>query len=124
MVSADSEPQYRVGRAFIQTVNGQGKDLKLCDSNSRSHPADFPLGSTESRAAARALLSRQPIFVVDTGTLPIPPEELPSYEQLMRSWKDEGDRYSHEQRRDSTLCRCAILKDSGEFRRVKAGSVK
>jgi hypothetical protein len=56
--------------------------------------------------------------------LPVPFESLPSYEELLRDWKDEGDRYTHEQRRDSTLCRCAILKDSVEFRRVKAGAVK
>ena len=96
----------------------------LPGSNSNARPADYPLGSAESRAAARVILSRQPIFIVDTGTLPIPFESLPSYEELLRDWKDEGDRYTHEQRRDSTLCRCAILKDSEEFRRVKEGSVK
>jgi hypothetical protein len=100
------------------------KDLILPGPNSNPHPADFPLGSAESRAAARVILSRQPIFIVDTDTLPIPSESLPTYEELLRDWKDEGDRYTHEQRRDSTLCRCAILKDSEEFRRVKAGLVK
>lgn len=94
------------------------------DSNSSSHPADFPLGSAGSRAATRALLCCQPIFIVDFGTLPIPPETLPSYEELLWDWKDEGDRYTHELRRNNTRCRCAILKDSKEFRRVKAGSVK
>jgi hypothetical protein len=102
----------------------EAKTLKPCDSNSSSHPADFPLGSAESRAAARAMLSRQPIFIVDTGTLPIALESLPSYEELMRSWKDEGDRYTHEQRRDNTLFRCAIPKESDEFRRIKEGSAK
>jgi hypothetical protein len=65
------------------------------------------------------MLLHQPIFIADTGTLPIPGESLPTYEELLLDWKDEGDRYTHEQRRDNTLCRCAILKDSEEFRRVK-----
>lgn len=93
-------------------------------SNSDPHPTDFPLGSVQSRAAARAILSRQSFFIVDTGTLPIPSESLPTYEELLREWKDEGDRYTHELRRDNTLFRCAILKDSDEVRHIKAGSVK
>jgi hypothetical protein len=105
-------------------THNQRKDLILPSSNSNPHPADFPLGSAESRGAARVILSRQSFFIVDTGTLPIPAESLPTYKELLRDWKDEGDRYTHELRRDNTLCRCAILKDSEEFRRVKAGSVK
>jgi hypothetical protein len=85
------------------------------------HPADFPLGSAESFAAARALLSRQQIFIVDFGTLPI---SLVSYEEILRDWKDEGDRYTHEQMRGNTLFRCAVLKDSDCFRRIKASSTK
>jgi len=97
------------------------QDLNLPGSNSGPHPADFPLGSAESRAAARALLSCQPITVVDFGTLPMP---LPTYEEILRDWKDEGDCYTHEQRRDSTLLRRAILKDSDAFRRIRASSPK
>jgi hypothetical protein len=84
--------------------------------NSRPHPADFPLGSAESRAAARALMARQPIYVMDFGTLPT---LLPSYEEILRFWKDEGDRYTEETMRDRTLCRRSVLKDSDAFRRLK-----
>jgi hypothetical protein len=84
------------------------------------HPADSPLGSARSRAAARALLLSQPIFVVDFGTLPMPVEDLPTYEELLRDWDDQDDRYTHEERVDSTLFRSAILKDSEAFRRIKA----
>lgn len=93
----------------------------MWDSPSNPHPADFPIGSAESRAEARAILKRQPIFIVDFGTLPI---SMPNYEEVLRDWKDEGDRYAHEQMRDSTLFRCAILKDSNDFKRIKARSAK
>jgi hypothetical protein len=66
------------------------------------------------------MLSHQPITIVDFGTLPIAFECLPSYEELLRDWKDEGDRYTHELLRDNTLHRSAILKDSNEFRRIRA----
>ena len=85
--------------------------------NPKIRPGDFPLGSAASRAAARTLLLRQPITAVDFGTLPIP---LPSFEEILR--EEEGDRYTHEQRRDSTVFRCAILKDSDAFRRLNASS--
>jgi hypothetical protein len=100
--------------APIRTIptNNQREDSILSGSNSNPHPADFLLGSAESRAAARAMLSHQTIFIVDTVTLPIPSGSLPTYEELLLDWKDEGDRYTHEQRRDNTLCRCATLKDS------------
>jgi hypothetical protein len=58
---------------------------------------------------------------VDFGTLPIP---LPSFEEILRDWKDEGDRYTHEQRRDNTVFRCAILKDSDDFGRLNMSSAK
>ena len=87
--------------------------------NPKIRPRDFSLGSAASRAAARTLLLRQPIAVVDFVTLPIP---LPSFEETLRDWKDEGDRYTQEQRRDNTVYRCAILKDSDAFRRLNASS--
>jgi hypothetical protein len=87
--------------------------------NPKIRPGDFPLGSAASRAAARTILLRQPITVVDFGTLPIP---LPSLEEILRDWKDESDRYTHDQRRDNTVSRCAILKDSDAFRRLNASS--
>jgi hypothetical protein len=67
------------------------------------------------------LLSRLPLFIVDSGTLPI---SLPSYEEILRDWKDEGDRYTHEQMRDNALFRCAVLKDSDNFRSIKASATK
>jgi hypothetical protein len=82
-------------------------------------PADFPLGSAESRAAARAMLLRRPLFVIDFDSLPIPHEFLPSYEELLRDWEDEGDHYMHEMIRDDVLFRSAILKDSEAFKRIK-----
>ena len=65
------------------------------------------------------MLSHQPIMIVDSGTLPIFYDGLPSCEELLRDWKDEGDRYTHELLRDNTLHRSAILKDSNEFRRIR-----
>jgi hypothetical protein len=106
----------------MRPTRNQRKDLGIWESNSRPRPADFPLGSAESRAAARAIVSHRPITIVDSGTLPIAFECLPSYQELLRDWKNEGDRYSHELLRDNTLCRCAILKDSNEFRRIRAAS--
>jgi hypothetical protein len=102
-------------------MHNEREDWDVCGSNPIGRPADFPLGSAQSRAAARALLSRQPIFIVDFGTLPI---SLPSYEEILRDWKDEGDRYTHEQMRDNTLFRCAVLKDSDSFRRIKESSTQ
>jgi hypothetical protein len=102
-------------------MHNQLKDLNLSSWNSSPHPAVFPLGSAESRAAARTMLLRKPITIVDFGTLPLP---LPSYEELLREWKDEGDRYTHEQRRDNTLFMCAIPKDSEDFRSITEGSAK
>jgi hypothetical protein len=95
--------------------------LNLSCSNSSPHPADFPLGSAVSRAAARAFLSRQPITILDFGDLPFP---LPSFEELLRDWKDEGDRYTEETMRGRVLFRRSILKDSDDFKRVKEGEVK
>ena len=106
-------------RRGTQPTPNQCKDSSVWDSNSSPHPADFPLGSAESRAAARAMLSHQPIMIVDSGTLPIFYDGLPSCEELLRDWKDEGDRYTHELLRDNTLHRSAILKDSNEFRRIR-----
>jgi len=59
--------------------------------------------------------------VVDCHTLPI---SLVSYDEILRGWKDEGDRYTHEQIRNNTLFRCAVLKDSGDFKRIKSSSTK
>jgi hypothetical protein len=102
-------------------MRNQSHDSSQCGSNSRPHPADFPLGSPESRAAARALLSRQPMFILDFGTLPV---LLPSYEEILRNWKDEGDRYTEETMRDRTLSRRSVLKDSDAFRRLTEETVK
>jgi hypothetical protein len=102
-------------------MRNQSPDSNRCGSNSRPRPADFPVGSPESRAAARALLSRQPIFILDFGTLPM---LLPSYEEILRNWKDEGDRYTEETIRDRTLCRRSVLKDSNAFRHLTEDSVK
>ena len=102
-----------------QPTHNQHKDWSV-SSKSSVHPGDFPLGSAESRAAARAMLSHRPITIIDFGNLPIAFEYLPSYEELLRDWKDEGDRYAHELLRDNTLHRSAILKDSNEFRRIRA----
>lgn len=76
--------------------------------------------SAESRAAATAWLPRQPIFIVDFGTLPIC---LPSYEKILRDWKEEGDPLHHVKMRDNTLFRCAVLKDSDGFGRIKASAI-
>jgi hypothetical protein len=102
-------------------MRNQSNDSNQCGSNPRPHPADFPLGSPESRAATRALLAHQPIFILDCGTLPM---LLPSYEEILRNWKDEGDRYTEETMRDRTLCRRSVLKDSDAFRRLTEESVK
>jgi hypothetical protein len=92
--------------------------------NSSAHPANFTLGTTESRAAARVMRSRQSVPVVDLGTLRILSEFLPTYEELLKGWRDEGDRYTHEKTRGNTLFRCAILKDSDEFRRIREIAVQ
>jgi hypothetical protein len=102
-------------------MRNQNSDLNLSDSYSKLHPADFPLGTVESRAAARAVLSRQPIFILDSGTLP---SALPSYEEIVRNWKDEGDRYTEEKMRGRTLFRASVLKDSDALRRLKEDSAK
>jgi len=102
----------------------QGDKLYSSPANSSVHPANFTLGTAESRAAARVMLSRQSVLVVDLGTLPILSEFLPTYEELLQCWKDEGDRYTHEKRRDNTLFRCAILRDSDEFRRIREIAVQ
>jgi hypothetical protein len=83
------------------------------------HPTDFPLASVRSRGAARALLSRRPQFIVDFETLPIPIGDPPTFEELLRDWEDQGDRYTCEQLRDNTLFRCAILKTSDTSRLIK-----
>jgi hypothetical protein len=105
---------------MTQPTHNQHKDWSAVSSKSSANPGDFPLGSAESRAAARAMLSHRPITIVDSGTLPIFYDCLPSYEELLRDSKDEGDRYTHELLRDNTLHRSAILKDSNEFRRIRA----
>lgn len=56
---------------------------------------------------------------MDFGTLPIPYEFLPTHEEILRDWKDCGDRYTHEQKRDTVLFKCTIMKDSDEFRFIK-----
>jgi hypothetical protein len=104
-----------------QSAHDQRKNSSPSGSNSSPHPGHFSLGSAESRAAARALLSRQPITIVDFGTLPT---VLPSYGEILRDWKDEGDRYTEETMRDKTLFRCSVLKDSDAFRRLKEDSAK
>jgi hypothetical protein len=92
--------------------------------DSSLHPSNFPLGSAESRAAARVILSRKLVVTVDFGTLPISSEFLPSYQELLQGWKDEGDRFTHEQITGSTLFRYSILKDSDEFKRIKENAVE
>jgi hypothetical protein len=92
--------------------------------DSSLHPSNFPLGSAESRAAARVILSRKLVVTVDFGTLPISSEFLPSYQELLQGWKDEGDRFTHEQIIGSTLFRYSILKDSDEFKRIKENAVE
>lgn len=106
---------------MTRLMRDQNADSDASVSNSKPHPADFPLGSAESRAAARALLSRQSIFIVDFGTLPT---LLPRYEVILRDWKDEGDRYTEETMRDRTLFRRSVLKDSDAFTRVKEDSAQ
>jgi hypothetical protein len=105
---------------MIRHSDKQGPSLE----DSGVHPSNFPLGSVESRAAARAILSRKVVLILDFGTLPISPKFLPTYQELLQAWKDEGDRYTHEQIRGSTLSRRAILKDSDEFRRIKESAVQ
>lgn len=102
-------------------MRNQSNDLNQCGFNPRPHPADFPLGSAESRAAARALLAHQPSFILDFGTLPI---LLHGYEEILRNWKDEGDRYTEETMRGRTLCRRSVLKDSDALRRLKEESAE
>jgi hypothetical protein len=100
-------------------MNNSNEEAYLSGTDSTLRPADFPLGSVGSRAAARAMLLRRPLFVVDFDTLPIPTEFLPTFEELLRDWKDDGDRYTHEMIRDDVLFRSAILKDSEAFKRIK-----
>jgi hypothetical protein len=102
-------------------MRNHSNDASRSGFNSRPHPADFPLGSAESRAAARALMAREPIYVLVLGTLPT---LLPSYGEILRDWKDEDDRYTEETMRDRTLCRRSVLKDSDAFRRLKEASAK
>jgi hypothetical protein len=102
----------------------QGDELNPSPANSSVHPANFTLGTAESRAAVRVMLSHQSVLFIDLGTLPILSEFPPTYEELLKDWKDEGDRYTHDQRRDNTLFRCAILKDSDEFRSIKESAIK
>jgi hypothetical protein len=118
------EVQARRGMTRSKPMIGQGAKRHLASAGSSVHPANFTLGTAESRAAARVMLSQQSVLVVDLGTLPIPSEFLPTYEELLMDWKDEGDRYTHEQRRDNTLFRCAILKDSDQFRRIEETAVQ
>lgn len=83
---------------------------------------DFPLGSSESRAAARAMLSKRPLIrSLRIGNLPVPFELLPSYEQLMRDWKDEGDCYIWEEIRGDVIIEHEVYKDSDAFRRIMKG---
>ena len=105
---------------MTRRMRNENSDSDALVSNWKPHPADSPLGSAESRAAARALLS-QSIFIVDCGTLPTP---LPDYEEILRDWKDEGDRYTEETMRDRTLFRRSVLKDSDALRRVKEDSAQ
>jgi hypothetical protein len=37
---------------------------------------------------------------------------LPSCEEVVRNWKDEGDHYTEEMMRGTTLFRSSVLKDS------------
>lgn len=92
--------------------------------NLTPNPANFPISSTESRAAARGMLSLRPVWVINLGALPVTREFLPTYKQLLSEWQDGGDRYTHEATTDDILHRWAILKDSDDFRRIKAGSSK
>jgi hypothetical protein len=117
----DSKSERRIEESEGKSTHNDCNNWDRSGRTQASHPADFPVGSAQSRAAARALLSCQPVFIVDFGTLPI---SSPSYEEILRDWKDEGDRYTHEQMRDNTLFRCAVLKDSDRFRRIKASSTE
>jgi hypothetical protein len=105
----------------IRATYNRTSNLGPYGSNPRPRPSDFLLGSAASRAAARALLLRQPTTVVDFGTLPLP---LPSFEELLGDWQDERDRYTHEQLRDNSQSRCTILKNSDEFRIIRANFFK
>jgi len=108
----------------VPITDDRHKDWNRRRLNPTTDPIDFPLGSAQSRAAAIAMLSHRAITVVDSGTLPIPYEHLPSHKELLRDWKDEGDRYTHELLRENTLHRSAILKDSNEFRHIRASCGK
>jgi hypothetical protein len=91
----------------------------LPGTDSELRPGDFPLGSPKSRAAARAMLTAPPKFILDFGTLAIDAQFLPTYEEFLRDWKDDGDRYTNEEVRAETLFRCAILKNSREMQLIR-----
>jgi hypothetical protein len=102
----------------------QGDEQYSPSEDSGVHPSNFALGSAESRAAARALLSRKLVVTIDFGTLPTSSEFLPTYQELLQGWKEEGDRYTHEQITGNTLFRYCVLKDSDEFKRIKENAVQ
>jgi hypothetical protein len=96
-------------------------------SNSEPHnelrPEDFPLGSPQSRAAARALLetreSGPKIILIVSCIGGTPDERLPTYEELQREWTDAGDRFVRDKRPGGgVILRDEIKKDSRDFRRV------
>lgn len=100
---------------------------KMKPSNSEPHngprPEDFPLGSPQSRAAARALLETRksgPKIILRVSRIGGTPDELlPTYEELQREWTDAGDRFVRDKSPGGgVIFRDEIMKDSPDFRRI------
>ena len=87
--------------------------------NDNLRPGDFPIGSVQSRAAARAMFAEQVSddFVVDMSGLPSCFSHTPLAEYV-----DCGDRIVHEVVRTNegtrTIFRRTIRKNSEEYRRA------
>jgi hypothetical protein len=84
----------------------------------QARPGDFPIGSVQSRAAARAMFAEQvsDVFVVDSSGLPsLIPTPLSEY-------VDYGDCIVREVIRDGgsgrTIHRRTIRKDTEEYRKA------
>jgi hypothetical protein len=91
----------------------------------QARPGDFPIGSLESRAAARAQLDAHPydIVAMETGDLPRAFGPQLDRKELLRDYEDRGDHYVKEEIRTlesgrRCLYRDTVYKDSDQYRRI------